>query len=58
MTVTYSNLDNQKELDKFLSIISPSLRKQVTQHILLDAIDKNKVLKGKSEIMEFIINDV
>lgn len=58
MTVTYNHLDNQKELDKFLEIISPSLRQLVTQHILLDAIDKNTVFKGKSEIMDFIINDV
>jgi hypothetical protein len=39
MTLTYSNLDNQRELDKFLQIISPSLKQQVIQHILLDAIE-------------------
>lgn len=58
MSQTYSNLDNQRELDKFLSIISPSLKQSVIQHILLDAIDLNKIFRGNSEILDFLINDV
>jgi hypothetical protein len=31
LTRTQSNLDNQRELEEFLKIISPSLKLQVTQ---------------------------
>ena len=58
MMFTYSNLDNQKELDQFLSIISPSLRLQVTQHIFSNAIESNPIFMGNTEIVDFLINDV
>ena len=41
MLSTQSNLDNQKELDQFLTLISPSLRLSVTQHIFLNSIQSN-----------------
>ena len=58
MMFTQSNLDNQKELDQFFGLISPSLRKQVTQHIFQNAVGVNPVFKSNLEIMEFLINDI
>jgi len=46
MLSTQSNLDNQKELDEFMTMISPSLRNQVTKHIFLNAISCNPILQG------------
>jgi hypothetical protein len=58
MMSTYSSLDNQRELDKFYSIISPSLRLQVTHHIFTNSIEKNLIFAGNQELIEFLINDV
>ncbi len=58
MMSTYSSLDNQRELDKFYSIISPSMRLQVTQHIFTNSIEKNLIFTGNQELIDFLINDV
>ena len=58
MVSTQDNLDNQKELDSFMQMISPSLRNKVTKHIFLDAIASNPVLSGSQEVIDFLINDV
>ena len=58
MMFTQSNLDNQKELDQFLGIISPSLKLQVTQHIFLNAIESNPIFQGNQDIIDFLINDL
>jgi len=58
MLSTKSNLDNQKELDEFFSLISPSLRIKVSHHIINKALEKNPIFKGREEIIEFLINDL
>ena len=58
MMSTYSNLDHQKELNEFYSIISPSLKDQVVNFILTDAITKNETFKGNKELIDYLVNDV
>jgi len=58
MLATQNNLDNQKELDTFMQMISPSLRNKVTKFIFLDAIASNPVLSGSQEAIDFLISDV
>ena len=58
MMYTQSNLDNQKELDLFLNMISPSLRLMVTQHIFMNAIEKNHIFKGNQEITDFVVHNI
>ena len=55
MMFTQSSLDQQKELDAFLDMISPSLRLEVTRHIFGEAIANNDVLRGKADLIEFIV---
>ena len=43
MVSTQNNLDNQKELDSFMQMISPSLRTRVTKYIFMDAVTSNSV---------------
>jgi hypothetical protein len=43
MIATQMNLDNQKELDNFMTMISPSLRSRVIKHIFLDSLSSNPV---------------
>ena len=45
ITATQNNLDQQEELDRFLSLISPSLKASVIKHIFRTAIEQNGVLK-------------
>jgi len=58
MMSTQDSLDNQKELDSFMMMISPSLRNKVTKYIFLDAIASNPVLSGSQKVIDFLINDV
>ena len=42
----------------FLNMISPSLRLQVTQHIFLNAISKNAIFKGNSELIRYVVHNI
>ena len=55
---TQSTCDHQKELDRFLKMISPSLRELVIKHISLQAIAINDVFKDKSEVLDMILPDL
>ena len=55
MMLTQSSLEQQKELDSFLDMISPSLRLEVTRHIFGEAIAKNEVLSGNADLIEFVV---
>ena len=48
MLSTENNLDNQKQLDTFMQMISPSLRNKVTKYIFLDAIAANSIFQDTS----------
>jgi hypothetical protein len=58
MISTWSSLENQKELDKFYTFISPSLRLQVTQFIFTNSIEQNVIFKDNLELIDFLIYDV
>ena len=55
---TQSTCDHQRELDRFLKMISPSLRELVIKHISLQAIAINDVFKDKSEVLDMILPDL
>jgi len=38
LTLKQSDLENQKELDNLLSLLSPSLKLLVTQHVFLSSV--------------------
>lgn len=42
----------------FLNMISPSLRLEVTQHIFLNAIEKNDIFKGNRDIIDFVVHNI
>lgn len=42
----------------FLNMISPSLRLEVTQHIFLNAIEKNDIFKGSSDIIDYVVHNI
>lgn len=56
MTKTQSNMDNQKEMEQFLKILSPSMRVRVTNHIFEQAILKNPIFCDKMDVVEYIID--
>lgn len=58
LTSTQSTLDQQTEFDKFLSMLSPSLKIEVTKHIFQTALLSNPVFDGKVEIVDFILHDL
>lgn len=58
LTETESTLDQQKEFDLFLSMLSPSLKIEVTKHIFHNAILSNSVFEGKNEIIDHILYDL
>jgi len=50
LTYTQSTLDHQKDLDKFLNMLSPSLKGQVSTYIFHDTIFKNPIFRGKPNV--------
>ena len=57
ITFTQTKLDLQKDLDQFLNMISPSLRKRVTQYIFYNSISKNPVFSKEEEVLSVIMQD-
>ena len=55
---TQSTLDQQKEFDTFLQILSPSLRNEVTKHIFQECILSNDIFGGRNEIIDIILHDL
>ena len=45
-------MDNQKELEAFLEILSPSVKLRVTNYILEEAIMLNEIFYDKLDIVE------
>lgn len=51
---TDNTQEDQREMDAFLSILSPSLKKRVTINIFRDAVLENYVFKGQEELMSIL----
>jgi CRP-like cAMP-binding protein len=58
LTSTQSTLDQQNEFDKFLNLLSPSLKSQVTKHIFQAALLSNVVFEGKTDIVDQILQNL
>jgi len=58
LTSTQTTLDQQKEFDSFLSILSPSLRLEVTKHIFIESIMSNPVFEENEGIIDSILHDL
>lgn len=58
LTSTQSTLDQQNEFDMFLTMLSPSLKNEVTKHIFHDALLSNEIFIGKAEIISNILHDL
>ena len=56
---TESSLDQHTELNQFLKLISPSLRKEIIQHMLGGMVQKNSIFKKQNGgIINFIISNL
>ena len=55
---TQSTCDHQRELDRFLKMISPSLRELVIKHISQQAVSNNEIFRDKSEVLDLILPDL
>ena len=53
LTYTQSTYDHQKDLDTFLSMLSPSLKQQVSTYIFQNVLLKNSIFKGKIFYLKF-----
>ena len=58
MLSTHANLDNQNELNQFLSLINPTLREEVTRHIVLQAISENDIFKDCPDVVGELITSI
>lgn len=55
---TRSTLDHQKELDTFLTMLSPSLKLEIRRCIFQESVINNKVFGGRVEILDLILQDL
>jgi len=52
-------LENQKELDDFLRMISPSLKMLVKKHVFKGIITENPIIgNNNKQLLEFIMNKI
>lgn len=49
---TQGNLDNQKNMNKFVEMLSPSLKKIVMQHVFLNAFNKNPIFENDRSLID------
>jgi hypothetical protein len=50
-----SDLENQRELDNLLSLLSPSLRLKITQQVFLSSIRKMPIFSSEIDAIDFIV---
>mmetsp|Transcript_20303 Transcript_20303/g.19989 ORF Transcript_20303/g.19989 Transcript_20303/m.19989 type:complete len:235 (+) Transcript_20303:391-1095(+) len=55
---TQSNLETQRELEDFQTMISPSLKLEVTRHIFLQVLISNPIFGDNPELNEMVIEKV
>ena len=55
---THNNLEQQNELDIFLSQLSPSLKIQVRSSILKDSVYKNEAFEKREEVIRELLKDL
>ena len=58
MKTTQHSLDQQKELDAFLAMISPSLRKDVVKVTFASIINQNEMFNNSDESESLILSVV
>mmetsp|Transcript_33777 Transcript_33777/g.38923 ORF Transcript_33777/g.38923 Transcript_33777/m.38923 type:complete len:169 (-) Transcript_33777:1089-1595(-) len=58
MFYTQSNLENQRELEDFKTMISPSLKVEVTRHIFLQVLINSPIFGNNPELNELFIEKV
>ena len=58
LTYTQDTLDHQKELDQFLLVLSPSLKRKVTHHIFYDVLSENPLFMKYNDIFDIILPDL
>ena len=58
LTTTQSTLDHQQELDSFMSMLSPSLKIQVTRYIFQDIILGNDIFEEKTQVIDLMLADL
>jgi CRP-like cAMP-binding protein len=55
---TQSTSDHQQELNRFLVMLSPSLKEIVINHISHQAVSKNEVFGGSKEILNLVLPEL
>lgn len=56
--VRHGDIENQKELDKLLSLLSPSLRLSITRHVFQSSISRMPVFEDHPDIVDFLVQNV
>lgn len=51
-------MDAQKEMEELMSMISPNLKTQVTQHLFLNAIKSIPYLSSSQEVIDYILHAI
>lgn len=58
LSYTQRTLDDQNELDSFLTQLCPSLKQKVTTYVFQESIMKNNVFKNQHEVIEYLLQDL
>lgn len=58
LQIRQSDIDNQKELEHLLGLLSPSLRLIVTRNVFFNAISVMTAFKNQPEIVDFIVQNI
>lgn len=54
----YSDIDNQRDLDNLLCLLSPYLRFRITQHVFFNTLSMMRIVEGLPEAIEFVVSNI
>ena len=55
---TQGNQDHQDEVNEFMILMPPSVRKEIQQWMFFSAVNRNKIFGKNSDLFEFVVDDI
>lgn len=58
LKITHNSYGQQKDMEEFIQMLSPSLKLEITRQVFDDCIIENKVFGKNIDVLEFILEEI
>ena len=58
LKITFNSYGQQKDMEEFIQMLSPSLKLEITRQVFDDCIIENKVFGKNIDVLEFILEEI